>query len=67
MNAVIKNLIRELGEHEVKIFRQELKVQAEQAKLEVMLDYRERWNTQLEKLKTEERERTTQMRESSPV
>ena len=62
MNRVIANLERELASHQIRIYKQEMKVEAETAKLAMLKDFQERWGAQLEKLKAEEEERHAKMR-----
>lgn len=59
--SVIKNLERELSDLRVKIFKQEMKIEQETKKAEVMRDYLNRWGDQLEKLKVQEAESKAKM------
>jgi hypothetical protein len=54
LNRIIRNLERELDDHQTRIRRQELKIETEQRKLDVLREFQERWGAQLQKLREAE-------------
>lgn len=54
--SIIKMLSKELAEHEIKMLRQEARIEAEQSKLSVMRACHMRWQAQLEELERQEKQ-----------